>query len=441
MLEFFRVTVMLVCVTVAALISAAVSEDGAKYNDLDTWEAPSEIRDNFVYYLSGFDDDDRPIWIAETGKWDARRIFDEGGEKLEWLNKHIHQALYRFNKSLTIRMISLKTFDERFLSSPNDPVPDGVVLLDMEGYDATQLAHAKTIVWALNKAQDVAIVSKRMAKGFIVNVNFIAQRLLSFLSPILGSAGAKTQVYGTNKDVWIPKLLKELPKESLPPFYGGSQDFPGTIVWIRGSVSAILITTTVAEDNSENDFDTWEAPLEIRKNFVYYLSGFDDENRPIWIGEVGKWPVRDIFDAQDPEKEKALYKYIDQALYRYNQSLSLRSTPENPVNEGSVILDLDGFELRTLSHSKSIKFGLDKAHDVVIVANRMAYGFMINMNYFAYKLIDILKPILGPGLERTELFGTNNVTWIPSLLDKFPKKSLPKFYGGDEDFKPVVVYG
>ena len=30
----------------------------------------------------------------------------------------------------------------------------------------------------------------------------------------------------------------------------------------------------------EGDLDTWEAPKEIAEKYPYYLSGYDEENRP-----------------------------------------------------------------------------------------------------------------------------------------------------------------
>ncbi|CAG7835491.1 unnamed protein product [Allacma fusca] len=218
MLDTFRISVCLY-IFVPAFISSTLAEDSIKYDDLDTWEAPPEIRNNFVYYLSGFDFEDRPIWIAETGKWDARKIFDAGGEQLKMLNKHIDQALYRYNQSLSIR------------STPESPVTEGVVLLDMEGYDMRQLGHTRTIQWVFKKAHDVEVVARRMAKGFMINVNFIGERLINILKPVLGPSLARTDIYGTNNGTWIPKLLRHLPKESLPAFYGGSADFVPAAVY------------------------------------------------------------------------------------------------------------------------------------------------------------------------------------------------------------------
>ncbi|CAG7835492.1 unnamed protein product [Allacma fusca] len=206
-------------VILAARFSSSLAEDTPKYSDLDTWEAPPEIRNNFVYYLSGFDFEDRPIWIAETGKWDARKIFDAGGEQLEMLNKHIDQALYRFNKSLAIR------------STPESPVTEGAVILDMEGYDMRQLGHSRTLQWVFQKSKDVDAVAKRMAKGFMLNVNFIGERLINILKPVMGQSAARTDIYGTNNATWIPKLLRHFPKDSLPVFYGGSADFKPVAVY------------------------------------------------------------------------------------------------------------------------------------------------------------------------------------------------------------------
>lgn len=44
------------------------------------------------------------VWIGEVGKWDPRKYVEEGGPMLQALEKYIDQALYRYNKSIEIRL-------------------------------------------------------------------------------------------------------------------------------------------------------------------------------------------------------------------------------------------------------------------------------------------------------------------------------------------------
>jgi hypothetical protein len=57
------------------------------------------------------------------------------------------------------------------------------------------------------------------------SVNFVAKQLFNLLAPVLGDAIAKSDLFGSNKDRWVPKLLAEIPKSQLPPRYGGNKDW------------------------------------------------------------------------------------------------------------------------------------------------------------------------------------------------------------------------
>ncbi|CAG7837196.1 unnamed protein product, partial [Allacma fusca] len=101
----------------------------------------------------------------------------------------------------------------------------------------------------------------------------------------------------------------------------------------------------------EEDYDTWEAPAGIQKNYPYYLSGFDDDGRPIWVVEIGKWDIKSAVERGE-EWEKIFTKYCNQWLYRVIQSVGLKSTEENTVKEAITIHDYEGFSLDQLNSAK-----------------------------------------------------------------------------------------
>ncbi|CAG7815606.1 unnamed protein product, partial [Allacma fusca] len=45
-----------------------------------------------------------------------------------------------------------------------------------------------------------------------------------------------------------------------------------------------------------NEMDSWRPPEDLANRFPYYLGGYDDENRPIWYAEVGKYRFDDLID-------------------------------------------------------------------------------------------------------------------------------------------------
>ena len=59
---------------------------------------------------------------------------------------------------------------------------------------------------------------------FPFTVNYVAQAMINILRPVLGNLMEKIQVYGTNKSKWMPELLRQLPQDQLPSWYGGLPD-------------------------------------------------------------------------------------------------------------------------------------------------------------------------------------------------------------------------
>ncbi|CAG7639330.1 unnamed protein product [Allacma fusca] len=188
------------------------------------------------------------------------------------------------------------------------------------------------------------------------------------------------------------------------------------------------------------DLDTWQAPEEIQQDFPYFVSGFDEENRPILVLEFGKWDIRKIVD-RGIEWERILDKYIDQIIWNLYNSTGLRSTPENRVNEVEAIIDMDGYGFKQLSSLKAVSFTLRKMR-LVTIAMRFANSvFMINTNFIAESLLNLLKPIMGKEFEKIQIFGTNPKHWMPRMLKVIPRDQLPPKYGGSTDFSPVSMFG
>ncbi|CAG7785559.1 unnamed protein product [Allacma fusca] len=64
-----------------------------------------------------------------------------------------------------------------------------------------------------------------MESIYFVNTNFMFKGLVEIARPIAGSLMERVEVYGPNKSLWLPKLLKKLPRDQLSPKFGGDKDF------------------------------------------------------------------------------------------------------------------------------------------------------------------------------------------------------------------------
>ncbi|CAG7717655.1 unnamed protein product, partial [Allacma fusca] len=57
-----------------------------------------EMEKLFPYYLAGYDYEDRPIWVAEIGKYNIRSVVERGPEGLNDVEKYCFQAAFRIFK-------------------------------------------------------------------------------------------------------------------------------------------------------------------------------------------------------------------------------------------------------------------------------------------------------------------------------------------------------
>ncbi|CAG7639361.1 unnamed protein product [Allacma fusca] len=188
------------------------------------------------------------------------------------------------------------------------------------------------------------------------------------------------------------------------------------------------------------DLDTWEPPKDISKNYPYYLSGFDIENRPVWVLEFGKWDVP-VLIARGEDWEEALSKHIDQWLWKMYNSTGLRGSPDALVKDVVAIIDMDGYNIRQINSAKAVAFVLRKMKTITI-ALQFAYGaYVVNANFFARNLLNLLRPIMGSEFEHLQIYGTNPSKYQPVLLKHIPRDQIPQWYGGLKDFKPIKVYG
>ncbi|CAG7829102.1 unnamed protein product, partial [Allacma fusca] len=93
--------------------------------------------------------------------------------------------------------------------------------------------------------------------------------------------------------------------------------------------------------------ENYKAPDGIPKRYVYYLAGYDHEDRPIWIIEGGKWNVMEgVLKGQNKEIEI----YFMQMVQRFRDSLSDRSTADNPVTQLVFLLDFADFDFAQIRH-------------------------------------------------------------------------------------------
>ena len=53
--------------------------------------------------------------------------------------------------------------------------------------------------------------------------NFLFQTVFRLMQPLLGPDVSKVEVFGNNRENWLPALLKAFPKNEMPEYYGGEK--------------------------------------------------------------------------------------------------------------------------------------------------------------------------------------------------------------------------
>ncbi|CAG7828256.1 unnamed protein product [Allacma fusca] len=190
-----------------------------------------------------------------------------------------------------------------------------------------------------------------------------------------------------------------------------------------------------------NDLDAWEAPREIRERVPYYLAGYDYDRRPVWMVEVGKIDFRGLIE-QGENTIANLEKYLLQSEINVIKSLQAADTPGDEIREALYIYDMEDFTMKQISHlptvAAAVRFG-KKYSDLTV--QFVGSIVIINSNYATKLAADIARPAVGRLMEKVEVYGTGRATWLPKLLKLFPMDVLPSWYGGNKNFKPLLLYG
>ncbi|CAG7825794.1 unnamed protein product [Allacma fusca] len=214
------------------------------------------------------------------------------------------------------------------------------------------------------------------------------------------------------------------------------------VVLIIAFVNASLGSILTDEERTIMDF---KVPEEVKKDFPYYLSGYDKSGAPIWIWPLGRWEIRK-WVGKGGEDLKNVETYANQMFLRFRLSTSPGNLTEvnNVERAGFIcIADLDGFPVRKITHAPTLKFTLSLIQEwaASIKAVDVKTVFIINANSIFMTLWDLSKSLLGDMNKIIQTHGNNRANWKVQLRQHIPQDQLPEIYGGDKMHKFVQVYG
>ncbi|CAG7817726.1 unnamed protein product [Allacma fusca] len=266
--------------------------------------------------------------------------------------------------------------------TPEKEVRNVVLIADCEGLDIIQTAHVPTVQYLLTSLRKFSdFISQILSHGIFFNMNYVAT----------------TKVYRNN-----------------------------------------TLQDTIHHVKEDDD---WTPTKELQAKFPYYLSGYDYDDQPVWVMEVGKYNYREQIE-KGPEGAHNLTLYLYQAIHRVIGSMLTKDTPENEIRGIFLIGDCEGLDLFQIAHLPTLSFVLNLMRTYSdFVGILLGRAVFINMNFATTALFNSFRPILGGVFSRMELYGTNKAKWKGALHKFLPEDAIPKWYGGREDYKPLAVYG
>ncbi|CAG7723607.1 unnamed protein product, partial [Allacma fusca] len=143
------------------------------------------------------------------------------------------------------------------------------------------------------------------------------------------------------------------------------------------------------------EVESWKAPKELQRKFPYYLSGYDYEDQPVWIAEVGKYNVRAQIE-KGPEAARNLTQYLFQAVFRIVKSMQVKDTVDQEIRTAFFIGDCDGLDLNQSTHVPTVTYVLNllQTHSDFLTL-MVGHVIALNVNYVASLAFQSLRTTLG----------------------------------------------
>ncbi|CAG7819718.1 unnamed protein product [Allacma fusca] len=174
-----------------------------------------------------------------------------------------------------------------------------------------------------------------------------------------------------------------------------------------------------------NEVVNWEAPRELQEKFPYYQSGYDYEDQPVWIAEVGKYNVREQVE-KGPEAAQNLSRYLFQGVFRLFESMIVKDSPTKEIRNVFVIGDWEGLDITQSTHLPTVRFAMHLLRTYrEFLALGIGYAIGLNVNYVTTLMFESIRPILGGLFEKIELYGTNPAKWKIALQKFLPLSAIP----------------
>ncbi|KAI0693461.1 CRAL-TRIO domain-containing protein [Cytidiella melzeri] len=172
----------------------------------------AEVDKYYPQYYHKSDKDGRPLYIEKLGKLDIKALYQITSQE-----RQLQRLVFEYEKFLTDRLPACS-------KAVGHPVETSCTILDLGGVSLSNFYRVKDYV-----AKAASIGQDRypecMGKFYIINAPWAFSTVWSFIKPWLDEVTvSKIDILGSS---YQPKLLAQIPKESLPKEYGGTCECEG----------------------------------------------------------------------------------------------------------------------------------------------------------------------------------------------------------------------
>jgi len=176
-----------------------------KHHEISTilkWNMPAFLDECLPFEFRGVDNKGGPVAWLPLGRWRGRHLV-EGGKKQDCLRA----AYYLFELCL-----------HHVRENGNRPT---FVIFGMEQLSFYQISHYETMQTFFYGFQQLEMnYPEILRKLYVVNAPWIFATAFAFVKPVMSPRTlAKIEVYGSDKNKWLPMLLNSMPREVIPTEY------------------------------------------------------------------------------------------------------------------------------------------------------------------------------------------------------------------------------
>ncbi|CAG7829190.1 unnamed protein product [Allacma fusca] len=185
-----------------------------KDNDIKSimsWRPPPIFPKELPFQISGRDKDGCYIFVCPGGKWDIRKLCENGYlPDLEKGNQQYFEIVSDF-----IRHSSVLA---------GKPITQFVTVHDMEGYSIKQMlsSQAREANIKVMRVME-ANYPEVLRKAYVVNAPKVFAMLFNLIKPIMSAQTlSKIEIFDSNQDHWRKVLRQYIDPDELPSHYGGT---------------------------------------------------------------------------------------------------------------------------------------------------------------------------------------------------------------------------